>query len=614
MFESIPIINKTLELAEVKDQWFFDDRYQCWCLEDVLYTLKATTPKFQRLSIFVPAPYMKEGGEINPEGNMNGFTAATAPVIMNNNSAGYMEMPHMWLGGPRCFGPQYLERGFVYVTCGNRGRESKDANGKRCGKIPSNLVDLKTVIRFLRHNADVLPGDMEKIISVGWSAGGAMSSLLSVTGNNKNYDSYLEESGAFMEERDDVYAAQIYCPIIDLEHADLAYEWMFSADKENEPSPAGPGGVMTPFEEALSAKLRSAYIQYFNGLELKNPDTDEPLVLNADGRSGSAYDYLMAKLDESATKFLTKLSAGELEEAYTAEDYIKGNYTCETMESPANRSRASARGQGLRPASENDAGQEMAPQGGPDEKADEPDDVALMQGHAGPGVALNKPPVGGPDGDMPNGKPSEPPTLGNMLSRPPKGVPTPPPFEPPMMKVQGKDKSSWLSWDGEQAFISDLDTYVLNHRRRMKPCTSFDILSGKSGENEVYGTPEQAAVHFSTAVVDAIASLKEQFPAEYAKYYPAYVLATGDSALTRQLFLNNPLNFIGTEEESDQAKYYRVRVGACDADTSFMIGMTLALKLANAGKPVDYALVWDKPHCEADYPGEVCDWIESICK
>lgn len=580
MVESIPMINKTMELAEVQNQWFFDEKYQCWCLEDVLYTPKATTPKFQRLSIFVPAPYMKEGGVIDPEGSMNGFTAATAPVIMNNNSAGYMEMPHMWLGGPRCFGPQYLERGFVYVTCGNRGRESKDADGKRCGKIPSNLVDLKTVIRFLRHNAAVLPGDMEKVISVGWSAGGAMSSLLAVTGNNQNYDSYLEESGAFMDERDDVYAAQIYCPIIDLEHADLAYEWMFSADKENEPSPAGPGGVMTPFEEALSARLSDSYIRYFNSLGLKNPETGEALSLNANGRSGSAYDYLMARIDESATKFLTKLEKGELPEQYSAEDYIKGNYTYETM----------------------------APQGGKDD--DEPDDVSLMQGHAGPGVALNKPPVGGADGDLP----LEPPTLGNMLSRPPKGVPTPPPFEPPMITLQGKDKSGWLSWDGSQAKVSDLDTYVLNHRRRMKPCTSFDILNCQSGENEVYGTPQQPSVHFSTDVAKAIESLKTQFPEEYGTYYPAYVLATGDTGLTRQKYLNNPLNFIGTEEQSDQAKYYRVRVGASDADTSFMIGMTLALELANAGKPVDYALVWDKPHCEADYPGEVCDWIESICR
>ncbi|MCC8043953.1 MAG: hypothetical protein LIP12_00440 [Clostridiales bacterium] len=596
MPDLIPVINKTLDLAEVRDQWFFDEKYQCWCLEDVLYTLKATTPKFQRLSIFVPAPYMKEGGVIDLEGSRNGFTAVTAPVIMNNNSAGYMQMPHMWLGGPRCFGPQYLERGFVYVTCGNRGRESKDADGKRCGKIPSNLVDLKTVIRFLRHNADVLPGDMEKIISVGWSAGGAMSSLLSVTGNNKNYDSYLEKSGAFMEERDDVYAAQIYCPIIDLEHADLAYEWMFSADKENEPSPAGPAAVMTPFEEALSQKLMERYIQYFNGLGLKNPSTGEALLLNADGRSGSAYDYLMAEISKAATKFLTKLAAGELPETYSAEDYIKGNYSYQAM-APMGGDKDDIEGKDAK------AG-----------KDGEPDDIALMQGHAGPGVALHKPPVGGPEEGLPGGKPMAPPTLGDILSRPPKSVPTPPPFEPEMITLQGKDKSGWLSWDGKQARVSDLDTYVLNHRRRMKPCTSFDILSCKSGENEVYGNAEQPAVHFSTEVAKAIESLKEQFPEEYAKYYPAYILATGDSALARQLFLNNPLNFIGTEEQSDQAKYYRVRVGASDADTSFMIGMTLALELANAGKPVDYALVWEQPHSEADYPGEVCDWIESICR
>ncbi|MCD7818898.1 MAG: hypothetical protein LUH07_07585 [Lachnospiraceae bacterium] len=587
MSEIIPIINNTLELADVRDQWFFDEKYQCWCLEDVLYTLKATTPKFQRLSIFVPAPYMREGGVINSEGSMNGFTAATAPVIMNNNSAGYMQMPHMWLGGPRCNGPLYLEHGFVYVTCGNRGRESRDEDGKRCGKIPANLVDLKTVIRFLRHNKSVLPGDMEKIVSVGWSAGGAMSSLLSVTGNNKNYDSYLEESGAFMEERDDIYAAQIYCPIIDLEHADMAYEWMFSADKENESSIAGPAGVMTPFEEALSQKLSESYIRYFNSLSLKNPETGEKLLLNADGRSGSAYEYLMEKLNESATKYLTKLEAGELSARYSIEDYIKGSYTYETM----------------------------AQIGGDEEdKNDESDDIALMQGHAGPGVALDKLSTEEKKGLTDGSVGCNLPTLGDILSRPAKGMPTPPSFEPEMVTLQGKDKSDWLSWDGTQATVSDLDTYVLKHRRRMKPCPSFDILSCKSGENEVYGTPEQPSVHFSTDVSDAIASLKEEFPEEFEKYNPSYVLAAGDKALTRQKYLNNPLNFIGSDEQSDQAKYYRVRVGASDADTSFMIGMTLALELTNAGKSVDYALVWEMPHSEADYPGEFCDWVESICR
>ncbi|MCD8160084.1 MAG: prolyl oligopeptidase family serine peptidase [Clostridiales bacterium] len=577
MKQMIPIINKTLELTEVQNQWFFDDTYQCWCLEDVLYTLKATTPKFQRLSIFVPAPYMKEGGVIDPTGTMNGYTAATAPVILNNNSAGYMQMPHMWLGGPRCFGPQYLERGFVYVTCGNRGNESRDENGTLCGKAPINLVDLKMVIRFLRHNAQSLPGDLEKIVSVGWSAGGAMSTLLAVTGNSKNYDAYLEEAGAFMDERDDVYAAQIYCPITDLEHADLAYEWMFSADKENEPSPAGPAGTMTPFQEALSGQLKDAYIRYFNGLNLRHPATGEAIVLNPDGRSGSAYDYLMEQLNASATKYLIKLGKGELPEQYTPEDYLSGNYTYEAP----------------------------APVGGDKE----PDDADLMQGHAGPGVALNKPPVGGPEGDLP----MKPPSLGDMLTRPPKGVPAPPPFVPATVTLQGKDKTAWLSWDGQQATVSDLDSYVLSHRRRMKPCTAFDTLNCDSGENKVYGTATQPTFHFDDTVAPLIAALAEQFPEEYGRYYAGYATDVQDEALAQRKYLNNPMNYIGTEEPCDQAKFYRIRVGASDADTSFSISMTLALKLANAGKPVDYALVWDQPHCEADYAGEVCDWIESVC-
>ena len=62
------------------------------------------------------------------------------------------------------------------------------------------------------------------------------------------------------------------------------------------------------------------------------------------------------------------------------------------------------------------------------------------------------------------------------------------------------------------------------------------------------------------------------------------------------------------------AKYFRIRVGAGDADTSFSVSMTLAVKLMNAGCPVDYAMVWDQPHSEADYPGEVLQWIENICK
>ena len=569
----IPVINRTPELADCREEWSFDETYRCWCLEDILYTQKATTPKFQRMSIFVPEAYLNADGTVASEGKMGKFTAKTAPVVFENNSAGYMQMPHTWLGGPRDEAGKYLARGMVYVTCGCRGRESRDQDGKLCAKSPWALVDLKTGIRFLRHNAAVLPGDFSRIISVGWSAGGAMSSLVGLTGDDPRYLPFLEQNGAFMDQSDAVYAAQVYCPIVDLDHADLAYEWQFQRDRENEASPAGPAGRMTPFQAALSQKLAAAYVAYFNSLELKHPDTGAPLTLNEDGRSGSGYDYLMGLLEASASDYLTRLERGELPEKYSAQDYILGRYTHQVPAPP--------------------------PAPGPDK-----DDLGLH--HAGAAVMM--PPVGE---ELPGGKkPMGPPSLGDLVSRPPKGVPYVG-MEFPMVDAPGTDKTKWLAWDGEKAHISGLDDYILNHRRRMKPCTSFDTLGMDSGENQEFGTPEQDYMHFNEYIAPAIASLKEQFPDEYARYYEGFAKAVGDAALAERRALINPMDLIGTAKNA--AGFFRIRVGACDADTAFTISMALALKLAEVGKSVDYALVWDRPHCEADYPGEVCGWIEEIC-
>jgi len=72
-------------------------------------------------------------------------------------------------------------------------------------------VDLKAAVRYLRYNDKAMPGNAEKIISNGTSAGGAMSSLLGATGNNSDYEPYLQEIGA-ADARDDIFAASCYCP------------------------------------------------------------------------------------------------------------------------------------------------------------------------------------------------------------------------------------------------------------------------------------------------------------------------------------------------------------------------------------------------------------------
>ena len=550
MSETIPVINTTPELADCRDKWTFNQQYSCWCLEDVLYTRAADVPKFQRLSVFVPEQYL----------NSDGTPAADSrkvPVIFENNSAGYMQMPHTWLGGPRCYAEQYLRHGLIYVTCGCRGRESRNAQGEPAGKSPASLVDLKTAIRFLRHNRQALPGDYDRIISVGWSAGGAMSALLGVTGDSDRYEPYLRNNGAFMEESDAVYAAQIYCPIIDLEHADLAYEWCFGADKVCEDSPAGPAEIMTPFKEALSRELAVRYADYINSLCLKHPRSGEKLMLNPDGRSGSFYVYMLDCLSSSATDYLVKLEKGVLPLKCPVSDYLDGNYLFET-----------------------------------------PAPVPGNAHHAGPGEALREEP--------------EHVSLGDLVSRPPEGIPYAE-RKPEMILKQGDKKREWLSWNGSRARVSSLDTYVLLHRRRMKPCTSFDKLTCDSAENQVFGSAEHDSVHFSPSVGTAVSGLREAYPAEAARYAAAYDIS-GDDALMNRIFLINPMNFIGTGEKSRKAEYFRIRVGANDADTSFSVAMILALKLENTGFPVDYAMVWDQPHSEADYPGEVLRWIDRICK
>ena len=54
MAESIHVTNKTMELQDNRNDWFFDEKNGCWRLEDILYTEKASAPEFQRLSIYVP--------------------------------------------------------------------------------------------------------------------------------------------------------------------------------------------------------------------------------------------------------------------------------------------------------------------------------------------------------------------------------------------------------------------------------------------------------------------------------------------------------------------------------------------------------------------------------
>lgn len=301
-----------LDLKEQNRQWIYLKDWNCYKLEKMVYCENPKVPQEQSMNIYAPAEYLDPDGTVREKESKNGYTARTAPVIFENGLAGYKEAEPFELDDERSMGVEAVLNGFVYVSCGCRGRSSRNEKGVLCGKAPVSVADLKAGIRFLKRNAKILPGNMEHIISVGISAGGAMSTLLGCTGDNKDYEEELKAMGADFTQSDSVFGAQCYCPITDLDHADMAYEWMFEGQTHYTGMPfLGFGeGKLTPFCQALSKEMGKKYVEYFNSLKLKHPKTGEILTIE-NGHGGNGSIYLKEQLEKSAEKYIVKTPDGQ---------------------------------------------------------------------------------------------------------------------------------------------------------------------------------------------------------------------------------------------------------------------------------------------------------------
>lgn len=297
---------KNTDLKQEQLHWKYLEEQKCWFLGKIVYCDNPENSREQCMNIYVPEEYLDKAGRISENGRKAGFMASSAPVIFENGLAGYMQAEPFALTDHRAMGEEAIREGFVYVSCGCRGRSSVNEQGILCGKAPVSVADLKAGIRFLRKNKKRIPGNMERIISVGISAGGAMSTLLGCTGDSHEYDQELEKMGAVLDETDTVFGAQCYCPITDLDYADFAYEWMFQGESHYTGMPfVGFGeGQLSPFCKALSEKMGDAYRKYFNDMKLLHPITGESLMLEGK-HNGSGVDYLKMKLEQSAERYAT---------------------------------------------------------------------------------------------------------------------------------------------------------------------------------------------------------------------------------------------------------------------------------------------------------------------
>ena len=286
--------------------------------QGVYMNANVTNLSNQTMAIYVPAAYLSTDAEGNVTGidhtaKAGNYTADTAPIVYLNECGGWKS------SSPRSCDTSYIEQGMIYVTAGARSRDAKSEDGATVtGKAPTQVVDLKSGVMALRANADVIPGDKNRIVSVGTSGGGQMSSILGASGNMSEYYEYLYETGALGVTKnadgsfasaipDNVYAAQLYCPIADIENADLAYAWWW-VDLADDGGTYG--GSMTAFERHLQELEAEAFVDYLNSLNLKAADGSALTLTGL--RSGSYYEAILGNISDALNAMA---DAGEIDPA-----------------------------------------------------------------------------------------------------------------------------------------------------------------------------------------------------------------------------------------------------------------------------------------------------------
>lgn len=152
----------------------------------------------------------------------------------------------------------------------------------------------------------------------------------------------------------------------------------------------------------------------------------------------------------------------------------------------------------------------------------------------------------------------------------------------PFVTVRGGAVSD-LDWGGFIAFMG-----------RKKAVPAFDAIDAASGENNLFGTESVDSQHF-TAFGAANDTVK------------------AGSAEPRTVRMMNPMPYIG-QAGTTTSRYWRIRHGTVDSDTSLAIPAILAVYLADRGYSVDFALPWNVPH-SGDYDlEENFAWIASIAR
>ena len=167
-------------------------------------------------------------------------------------------------------------------------------------------------------------------------------------------------------------------------------------------------------------------------------------------------------------------------------------------------------------------------------------------------------------------------------------------------KSNGADLSrySFLILDKNTGLVKDIDWDAYNSfTSRSKVPGAFDSRSNDSGENSLFGTSTSDTNHFTITAALHDTTTNNDVYVENAKI----------------VTMMNPMNYLGSPSATN-AKYYRIRYGTADSNTSVAIPLILGTRAQNLGYSVDMATPFGVDHA-GDYDlQDLFNWMDSIVK
>ena len=167
-------------------------------------------------------------------------------------------------------------------------------------------------------------------------------------------------------------------------------------------------------------------------------------------------------------------------------------------------------------------------------------------------------------------------------------------------KSNGTDVSrySFLILDKNTGLVKDIDWDAYNSfTSRSKAPGAFDSRVNDSGENSLFGTSTSDTNHFTIT-----AALHDTTPNNDVYVENAKIVT-----------MMNPMNYLGSPSATN-AKYYRIRYGTADSNTSVAIPLIVGTRAQNLGYSVDMATPFGVDHA-GDYDlQDLFNWMDSIVK